>query len=231
MTRSPSCQWTAQQIRNATPFGEGRRFIIRDRDDTFGPEFDRAARAVGARVIKTAVRTPDMNAVCERFLGSVRRECLDQVIVLNDVTWPRSFPSTLPFSTTGVLINRWARMLRGDSVILRPPVRSLKCPCSAGCTTTIDAPREACPIDDIPGLDRRSSQHRDTGPIHPMASTHGHGQKWCREFAIVTGPSGHICRLSISRSQLGRLVWLTWADTLPRRQESKFDGSPICIRS
>jgi transposase InsO family protein len=84
VTSSPSRQWTAQQIRNATPFGEGPRFVIRDRDDKFGPEFDRAAQAVGARVIKTAVRTPDMNAVCERFLGSVRRECLDHVIVLNE---------------------------------------------------------------------------------------------------------------------------------------------------
>jgi len=74
---------TAQQLRNATPVGAGPRFIIRDRDSKFGADFDRAAEAVGARVIKTAVRTPNMNATCVRFLGSARRECLDHVIVLS----------------------------------------------------------------------------------------------------------------------------------------------------
>ena len=84
VTRAPTQQWTAQQLRNTTPFGKGPRFIIRDRDCKFGAEFDRAAQALGTRVIKTAVRTPDMNATCERFLGSVRRECLDHVIVLSE---------------------------------------------------------------------------------------------------------------------------------------------------
>src|SRR3954470_3758376 len=74
----------AQQLRNATPFGEGPRFLLHDRDDKFGPDFDRAAKSIGASVIKTAVRAPDVNATCERFLGSVRRECLDHVIVLNE---------------------------------------------------------------------------------------------------------------------------------------------------
>jgi putative transposase len=83
-TRAPTQQWTAQQLRNATPFGVGPEFIIRDRDCKFGAEFDLAAQALGTRVIKTAVRTPDMNATCERFLGSVRRECLDHVIVLSE---------------------------------------------------------------------------------------------------------------------------------------------------
>jgi len=83
-TRAPSQQWTAQQLRNATPFRRAPRFIIRDRDDKFGAEFARTAEAVGGRVIKTAVRTPNMNATCERFLGSVRRECLDHVSILSE---------------------------------------------------------------------------------------------------------------------------------------------------
>jgi putative transposase len=91
VTRAPTQQWTAQQLRTATPFGAGPRFLIRDRDNKFGAEFDRAAQAIGTRVIKTAVRTPDMNATCERFLGSVRRECLDHVVVLNE----RHFLATL----------------------------------------------------------------------------------------------------------------------------------------
>lgn len=82
VTRSPSRTWVAQQIRNATPFGEGPEFIIRDRDTKFGADFDRAAISAGSRVIKCPVRSPLVNATCERFLGSVRRECLDHIIVL-----------------------------------------------------------------------------------------------------------------------------------------------------
>jgi transposase InsO family protein len=64
--------------------GSGPRFLIRDRDDKFGATFDRAAQGVGIRVIKTAVRAPNMNAVAERFAGSVRREVLDHILVLDD---------------------------------------------------------------------------------------------------------------------------------------------------
>lgn len=81
-TYNPTQQWTAQQFRNATPFGEGPQFIIRDRDDKYGAQFDRVAKGAGARVIKTAVRAPLMNSVVERFLRSTRQECLDHVIIL-----------------------------------------------------------------------------------------------------------------------------------------------------
>lgn len=74
----------AQRLRNATPFGAGPRFLIRDNDDKFGVDFDRAAKGAGIRVLRTAVRAPRMNAFCERFLGSVRRECLDHVVVLGE---------------------------------------------------------------------------------------------------------------------------------------------------
>jgi len=82
VTRSPARTWVAQQLRNATPFGEGPEFIVRDRDTKFGADFDRAAVGAGSRVIKCPVRSPLVNATCERFLGSVRRECLDHVIIL-----------------------------------------------------------------------------------------------------------------------------------------------------
>ncbi|MGH7437788.1 MAG: integrase core domain-containing protein [Polyangiaceae bacterium] len=84
VTRAPTQTWTAQQLRNATPYGQGPQFIIRDRDDKFGAAFDRVARGAGARVLRIAVQTPLMNAVCERFLGSVRRECLDHVVILSE---------------------------------------------------------------------------------------------------------------------------------------------------
>ena len=84
VTRHPSTTWVAQQLRNATPFGDAPRFVIRDNDDKFGPDFDRAARGAGIRVLRTAPRSPLMNSFCERFLGSVRRECLDHVVVLGE---------------------------------------------------------------------------------------------------------------------------------------------------
>jgi transposase InsO family protein len=83
VTRAPTQAWTAQQLRNATPFGQGPQLIIRDRDDKFGPQFDRVAEGAGARLLRTAVQSPLMNAVCERFLGSVRRECLDHILILS----------------------------------------------------------------------------------------------------------------------------------------------------
>ncbi len=84
VTRSPGETWTAQQLREVTPFGESADVIIRDRNGKFGGEFDRVAEGAEMRVVQTPVRTPNMNAVCERFPGSVRRECLDHVLILNE---------------------------------------------------------------------------------------------------------------------------------------------------
>jgi putative transposase len=82
VTRAPTAEWTAQQLRNITPFGDGPQFIIRDNDNKFGTEFDRVAKGAGMKVLRTAIQAPLMNSICERFLGSVRRECLDHVIIL-----------------------------------------------------------------------------------------------------------------------------------------------------
>ncbi len=83
-TLAPNESWTAQQMRDATPFEYGPQFIIRDHDNKFGASFDRVAEGAGVCVVKTAVRAPLMNAVCERFVGSVRRECLDHIIILGE---------------------------------------------------------------------------------------------------------------------------------------------------
>jgi transposase InsO family protein len=82
--RHPTQEWTAQQLRNATMDGDAPTILLRDRDDKYGPSFGRVAKGAGIRVIKTAVQAPNMNAVADRFVGSVRRELLDHVIVLDD---------------------------------------------------------------------------------------------------------------------------------------------------
>ncbi|MCH9686703.1 MAG: transposase [Deltaproteobacteria bacterium] len=84
VTRGPSPEWVAQQLRSATEHGTGPRFLVRDRDAKFGLAFDRVAELSGIKIVKTSVRAPNMNAECERFLGSVRRECLDHVLVLGE---------------------------------------------------------------------------------------------------------------------------------------------------
>ncbi len=84
VTRHPTAQWTALQMREATPFGVGPELIIRDNDGKFGADFDHAAKGAGIRVLRTAIHAPLMNSVCERFLGSVRRECLDHIVILGE---------------------------------------------------------------------------------------------------------------------------------------------------
>jgi putative transposase len=84
VTRSPTDAWTAQQLREATPFGQGPKYLIRDRDSKFGPNFERVATTSGIKILKTPYRTPRANAICERFLGSVRRECLDHLLILQE---------------------------------------------------------------------------------------------------------------------------------------------------
>jgi len=84
VTRSPTDAWTAQQLREATPFGQGPKYLIRDRDNKFGPSFARVAATSGIKILKTPYHTPRANAICERFLGSVRRECLDHLLILHE---------------------------------------------------------------------------------------------------------------------------------------------------
>ena len=84
VTRSPSDAWVAQQLREATPFAQGPRFLIRDNDSKYGSKFDGAARACGTKIIRTAFKAPLMNSHCERFLGSVRRECLDHILIIDE---------------------------------------------------------------------------------------------------------------------------------------------------
>jgi transposase InsO family protein len=77
--------WVAQQLRETTPYGQAPRFLIRDRDRKYGETFTRVAVGTAIEVLKTPNRAPKANAICERFLGSVRRECLDHIPVLGEV--------------------------------------------------------------------------------------------------------------------------------------------------
>jgi putative transposase len=75
--------WVAQQLRESTPFGQAPKYLIRDNDSKFGTHFSAVATGTGIQQLKIPVRAPDANAVIERFIGSVRRECLEHILVLS----------------------------------------------------------------------------------------------------------------------------------------------------
>jgi putative transposase len=84
VTAHPTAQWTLQQLREAIPSDHCYRFFIHDRDSIFSKQVDQGVRHMGLRVLKTPVRTPVANAICERVIGALRRECLDFVIPLSE---------------------------------------------------------------------------------------------------------------------------------------------------
>ncbi len=84
VTEHPTAQWTGQQLVQALPWETTARYVIRDRDRIYGTEFKQRVAGLGLREALTAPRSPWQNAYAERFIGSLRRECLDHVIVLNE---------------------------------------------------------------------------------------------------------------------------------------------------
>jgi putative transposase len=83
VTEHPTAEWTIQQLREAIPSDHSYRFLIHDRHATFSNDLDEAVRSLGLSVLKTPLRTPKANAFCERLIGTVRRECLDYMIPIN----------------------------------------------------------------------------------------------------------------------------------------------------
>jgi putative transposase len=83
-TAHPTAQWTLQQLREAIPADHAYRCLIHDRDAIFSQERDRRVCHLGVRALNTPVRYPQANALCERLLGTLRRECLDFLIPLSE---------------------------------------------------------------------------------------------------------------------------------------------------
>jgi putative transposase len=84
VTRSPTDGWVAQQLREATPFGIAPTFLIRDNDAKYGPHFAAVATGSGIEILRTPIRAPRANAICERLLGSMRRDCLDHILLMSE---------------------------------------------------------------------------------------------------------------------------------------------------
>jgi len=84
VTEAPSASWTGQQVVNAFPFATAPHYLLRDRDGIYGAEFSGRVAALGIKERMTAPHTPWQNPYAERLIGTIRRECLDQVIVLGE---------------------------------------------------------------------------------------------------------------------------------------------------
>lgn len=84
VTAHPSAAWTARQLVHAFPFDTAPRYLVRDRDRIYGAEFVRAVKQLQIEQKLTTIHSPWQNGYCERMVGTLRRECLDHLIVVNE---------------------------------------------------------------------------------------------------------------------------------------------------
>jgi transposase InsO family protein len=85
VTANPSAEWTLQQLREALGDNDaGSKYLIHDRDRIFAKHFDNSIRALGVEILRSPVASPKANSICERVIGTIRRECLDWMIPLSE---------------------------------------------------------------------------------------------------------------------------------------------------
>jgi transposase InsO family protein len=116
VTAHPTAYWTGQQIIEAFPFDSAPQYLIRDRDGIYGGQFRKRVQSMGIEEILTASRSPWQNAYVERMIGTIRRDCLDHVVVLNEGHLKRILTSYFSY------YHRWRThlSLEMDSPISRP---------------------------------------------------------------------------------------------------------------
>ena len=110
VTANPDCAWVAQQGRNLAVEErlENVRFLVHDRDAKFSGPFDQLMRCQGVKVIKTPFRAPKANAVAQRWVRTVRNECLDHVLVFGRRHLEHVFATTRPTTTPSARTARWS---------------------------------------------------------------------------------------------------------------------------
>ena len=120
VTRNPTAEWVARQITEAFPWNEAPRYMIRDRDRIYGTIVTRRLRAMGIRDKPTAAASPWQNGFAERLIGSIRRECLDHMVVLGETHLRRILRSYARYYND----IRTRRSLDKDAPVSRPVHRT-----------------------------------------------------------------------------------------------------------
>ncbi len=116
VTTNPTAEWVARQVTEAFPWDEAPRYMIRDRDRVYGTVVTRRLRAMGIRDKPTAPASPWQNGFAERLIGSIRRECLDHILVLGEAHLRRILISYADYYNSV----RTHRSLHKDAPIFRP---------------------------------------------------------------------------------------------------------------
>jgi transposase InsO family protein len=120
VTAHPTAEWTAPQLREAFPWGTAPQYLLRDRDRIFGREFTEQLKDMAIREVLGAPRVPQQRAYIERVIGSIRRECLDHLIVFDQASLLRHLKSFLNYYHGRARTWRWKRT--------RPSIVRCKCP-------------------------------------------------------------------------------------------------------
>lgn len=97
VSAAPSARWATQQLREAFPFTSPPKYLLRDRDGIYGLDFQHMAQVLGLEELRIAPRSPWQSPYVERFIGSLRRDCLDHVVVLNRTHLHRVLESYLAY--------------------------------------------------------------------------------------------------------------------------------------
>ena len=110
MTTNPTAEWISRQITEAFPWDSSPRYLIRDRDTAYGLVFRQRLRAMGIRDKPTAPRSPWQNPYVERLIGTIRRECLDHMIVFGEAHLRRILGRYAAYYNESRIHPRWTRM-------------------------------------------------------------------------------------------------------------------------
>jgi putative transposase len=156
VTEHPTAAWTAQQIVDIFPDDSAPAYLLRDHDGIYGPAFQQRVKGMGICEVLTAPQSPWQNPLAERLIGSIRRECLDHVLVLNERHLRRILTRYVAYYyiATLELTSRSTRMRpTGGPSSGRRWVRSCRFPKSVGCI-----------IDTADGRHNPASPGRRTAP-------------------------------------------------------------------
>ena len=116
VTAYPTSDWAARQLLEGFPWDSAPRYLLRDRDGSYGTQFREAADRLGIHEVLTAPQSPWQNAYVERLIGSIRRECVDHVIVFNEAGLRRVLKSYFEYYER----SRTHLSLGNDASITRP---------------------------------------------------------------------------------------------------------------